>query len=129
MSKIFCIIFISIILKIIRTNPEDEPPSLLKEEYPNITCGKKNPKKPKDCIKYGTYTGMLCCWVTSGENETNNAECTLLSKRMADLKGISGSRLFIGNFDKRYWVCRNNSIYLNINFILYFMVYCLLFFM
>ena len=85
MSKIIYIIFITI-LKIIHTGPMDEPPLSSKEDYPNIKCGKKNPKKPSDCTKYGTDSKMLCCWVTSGEHETNNAECILLSYSMANLK-------------------------------------------
>ena len=126
MSSIIWIIFISI-LKIIYTDFINEPPLLSKEDYPNIKCGKKNPKKPKDCTIYGTDSGMLCCWTTSGERETNNAECILLSKKMAEMKGISGTKIYIGNFEKRYWDCGNNSIYLNFSFMLLF--YSLLFFM
>ena len=119
MSKIIYIIFITI-LQIIHTDYMDEPPLSSKDDYPNIKCGKKNPKTPTDCTKYGTDSGMLCCWVTSGEHETNNAECTLLSYKMADLKGISGEKIYIGDYSKRYWNCGNNSVYLNINFILMF---------
>ena len=129
MSKIIYIIFISI-LKIINTDANNDPPLLSRDDYPNIKCGKKNPKQPKDCTKYGTDSGMLCCWVASGEHETNNAECILLSEKMADMKGISGEKTYIGDYDKRYWNCGNNSVYLNIyTLYFYFLVYCLFFFM
>ena len=128
MSKIIYIIIITFL----RTNNTDlniDPPLLSRNEYPNIKCGKKNPKKPKDCTKYGTDSGMLCCWVTSGEHETKNPECTLLSEEMARIKGIYGEKIYIGDYDKRYWNCGNNSVYLNINFIISFFSLFFIFFM
>ena len=53
------------------------------KDYPGIQCGKKEPKKPQDCTKYGTDSGMLCCWV-SGTKDSSIGECTLLSSIRAE---------------------------------------------
>ena len=124
MSTIFYIIFI-IILKIIYVFDDDDEPPILLEDYPGIKCGKRNPKKPTDCTKYGTDSGMLCCWTSSGEYETSDAECTLLSIRYAELKGISGIKKYVISKGKRYWNCGNNVAYLNLNLI--YLFYILLF--
>ena len=121
-TKFFYIIFIIIILNV--KNAYDESPPIIGEEYPNIRCGKKNPKKYEDCTKYGTDSGMLCCWVSSGEYETNDAECTILSTKMADMKGIVKKKSFIQG-TKKFWACGNNVAYLNLKLI--YLFYILLF--
>ena len=84
------------------------------KDYPGITCGKKDPKKPKDCTKYGTDSGMLCCWV-SGSRESSSGLCTLLSTNKADNMNIDGETLFkSGENNNYYWNCGNKSIFLNI---------------
>ena len=55
----------------------------LNKDYPGISCGKPNPKKEKDCTKYGTDSGMLCCWV-AGNKEDINGKCTLFSQKTAE---------------------------------------------
>ena len=121
MSTIFNIILNFIILNIIYAFDNDDPPKIF-EDYPNITCGKKNPKKYTDCTKYGTYSGMLCCWISSNQYETNDAECTILSNKMAKLKGIYKQRSFIMGEGKRFWACGNNTAYLNLKFIYLFLI-------
>ena len=127
MSTIFNIIFfIIIILNVIYAFDETSEITPKKDEdYPDIKCGKKNPKKYEDCTKYGTDSGMLCCWISSGEYETNDAECVLLSHIMADKKGINGKKTFIQGDNKRFWACGNNVDYLNLRFI--YLFYILLF--
>ena len=80
--------------------------------YPNITCGKKNPKKEKDCTKYGTDSGMLCCWVAKTK-ESNEGQCTLLSEKTAEGKPFELNDF--KQFDDKYWSCGNKSFFLRID--------------
>ena len=107
---------------------KDEAP-IINVDYPNITCGKNNPKKPTDCTKYGTDSGMLCCWVSyKQEKEENEQFCTLLSYKVAGENEIKGKKTFSkGEVKYRYWDCGNKSFYLNLN-ILFFFTSLLLFF-
>ena len=75
-----------------------------------LTCGKSNPKKQEDCTKYGTDSGMYCCWVAKDEND-NNGKCYLVSQKKVERSGIDGCAQFIGS----YWSCGNNSSNLRIN--------------
>ena len=96
------------------------------EDYPNIPCGKPNPKKEKDCTKYGTDSGMLCCWVTKSKNSEEGKKCTLLSEKTAKEKfKMSGEK----EFKDSYWSCGNKSFYLrtDITFILILIVLTLLY--
>ena len=79
------------------------------EDYPNITCGKKNPKKEKDCTKYGTDSGMLCCWVAKTK-DSNEGKCTLLSQKIAEDQKFQLNDF--KQFDDLYWSCGNKSFYL-----------------
>ena len=89
-------------------------------DYPDIQCGKKEPKKEKDCTKYGTDSGMLCCWVSDSKGSTKG-QCTLLSTHKADEKEIDGETYFKNEKSiNKYWDCGNKSIYLNINLFLFF---------
>ena len=60
---ILLIIFSS--FNIIKTQTKKPPEKNV--DYPGIECGKKNPKKEKDCTKYGTDSDMLCCYVKNGD--------------------------------------------------------------
>ena len=120
MSTLFNIIFIIIFLNVIYAFDESTP--IKNEEYPDIKCGKKNPKKYEDCTKYGTDSGMLCCWISSREYEANDAECVLLSFKMAKSKGITGKKTFIQGDNKRFWACGNNEKYINLKFIYLFYI-------
>ena len=95
-------------------NDNQDPPKL-GIDYPGIECGKKNPKKDTDCTKYGTDSGMLCCFVdfSNGNNSNNTKICTLLYDEKAGenkLK-ILGKKKFKGE----YWSCGNKSFYLTMN--------------
>ena len=96
----------------------------LNKDYPGISCGKPNPKKEKDCTKYGTDSGMLCCWV-AGNKEDINGKCTLFSQKTAEEFHLSGA----GQLGNEYWSCGNKSFYLraDIFFILILLVLTLLY--
>ena len=85
-------------------------------DCPNIPCGKNKPSKSRDCYKYGTDSGMLCCWY-SESNVSDTGNCTLLSVNKADDKFIDGSKTFdFGTY--KYWSCGNKSFYITSNMIL-----------
>ncbi len=89
--------------------------------YDELYCGKKNPKKVKDCTKYGTGSGMVCCWI--GKDENTNGKCRLIPDETARQHGISGNKKFISSIaDEQYWDCGNKS-----NFIFFNLVNILLF--
>ena len=102
-----------------------QDPPIINDDYPNIPCGKKNPKNPKDCTKYGTDSGMLCCWVSN--TQKTEQFCTLLYYKKAEEKNIKGEQTFTTGDKNRYWNCGNKSFYLNLN-ILFFFTSLLLFF-
>ena len=86
-------------------------------DYPNISCGKPKPKKEKDCTKYGTDSGMLCCWVSQSK-DSSEGKCTLLSLNTAEGKfKINGFKDFTDESGKKeYWSCGNKSFYLRTDF-------------
>ena len=96
------------------------------KDYPEISCGKPNPKKEKDCTKYGTDSGMLCCWVAKVKTDTQG-ECTLLSQKTAEdnTYNFKGSKVF----DDKYWSCGNKSFHLkaDIIFVLILIILTLLY--
>ena len=88
-------------------------------DYFPIQCGKKSPKNPKDCTKYGTDSGMVCCWVSNGKND-NEGKCVLINNERARDLEIKGEHTFNDAKENKYWSCGNKSINLNINIILIF---------
>ena len=125
----FISMFLIIILIDIYTTSNylnDVPPK--REDYPGITCGKPNPQEPKDCYKYGTDSGMYCCWISGGEYDLSEGECQLLSHKMADKKNITGPTTFTQpGENKKFWSCGNKSYYLNINFKSYILfLFCII---
>ena len=80
------------------------------EKKSELTCGKENPTKEKDCTKYGTGSGLLCCWIAeSGEaSSTIDGKCYLLPESKADSHNIDGC----AQFKDAYWSCGNSSSYL-----------------
>ena len=103
------LIIILILFSFINKIKNLDPPELGKH-YPGIKCGKDNPEKEKDCTKYGTDSGMLCCYV----NKTR--KCELMNENTAVSFGIKPKNNFIGG---EYWDCGNKSYYYNINIILF----------
>ena len=75
-----------------------------------LKCGKDEPKDQTECTKYGTDSGMYCCWVAKDEND-NNGECHLISLAKIERSGIDGC----AQFTDSYWSCGNISIYIKIN--------------
>ena len=70
----------------------------------NLTCGKEEPKDQTDCTKYGTDSGMYCCWVADNEND-NNGKCHLISLKKIERNEIDGC----AQFSDSYWSCGNFS--------------------
>ena len=96
----------------------ESAPKLVEE----LTCGKSSPKKPTDCTKYGTGSGMLCCWVSENEKD-ENGKCYLLPQTLAESNGINGEKLFQNSTDgNNYWSCGNKSNFMSINIIILLLV-------
>ena len=70
----------------------------------NLTCGKEKPKDQTDCTKYGTDSGMYCCWVAATEND-KNGKCHLISLKKIERNEIDGC----AQFSDSYWSCGNFS--------------------
>ena len=79
-----------------------------------LTCGKKHPGNQKDCTKYGTDSGMYCCWVAKDENDQNGT-CHLISLTKIERSGIDGCAQFIDS----YWSCGNFSSNIKMNKIIF----------
>ena len=87
-----------------------------------LTCGKEHPHNQMDCTKYGTDSGMYCCWVAKDENDSNGT-CHLISLTKIERNGIDGCAQFIDS----YWSCGNSSNHIKMNkIIIIFMVLCYL---
>ena len=96
-------------------NEEKQPPKYVEE----LRCGKDVPKKETDCTKYGTGSGMLCCWVAKDEND-KDGKCYLISETVADNAGIDGKKFFTTS--QIYFSCGNKSFYLNYNIIMILLI-------
>ena len=75
-----------------------------------LTCGKEHPRNQMDCTKYGTDSGMYCCWVAKDENDSNGT-CHLISLTKIERSGIDGC----AQFSDSYWSCGNFSNYIKTN--------------
>ena len=109
-KKNLIILSIILFMNITNVNLQDRAPPQLNVDYPGIPCGKEHPKKEKDCTKYGTDSGMLCCYV----NKTR--KCQLMNENTAVSFGIKPKNYFT---DEESWSCGNKSYYYNINIILF----------
>ena len=106
------IIFLLLIYLYLAEEDHQTPPTTIQD----LTCGKNRAKKEKDCTKYGTGSGMLCCWVAKAKSD-KSGKCYLLPESLANSKGIDGSKEFTTG-EYKYWSCGNKSIYLKINIII-----------
>ena len=78
-------------------------------DFPDLTCGKEKPKKDTDCTRYGTDSGMLCCFVEF----QGDKNCYLIFGEKAKKEfDIIGEKEFD---DGSKWSCGNISVYLSIN--------------
>ena len=84
-----------------------------------LTCGKEDPKKDKDCTKYGTGSEMLCCWISISPEDTTGT-CHLIPQDIAESAGIKGEKYF--EDQNLYYSCGNKSSYLNYNIIMILLV-------
>ena len=104
-------IFLFVMIINLCLNDDKQPPSYVGE----LICGKDKPKKETDCTKYGTGSGMLCCWIATDEND-KNGKCYLISESAANDAGIDGKKTFTTS--QLYFSCGNKSFYLNYNIIM-----------
>ena len=85
----------------------DDPPQF----YDALTCGEENsPEDPEDCTKYGTGSGMVCCWISDSKN--SKGRCRLVPDSTAREHGISGTKTYTGYSGKNYWDCGNDASFL-----------------
>jgi len=82
----------------------------------SISCGKSKPKKEKDCTKYGTDSGFLCCSV----KDSSGIECQLRTYKWAENNGVKGT-LDYGN--GTVIDCGNNSKYIQITLGLFLILF------
>ena len=97
-----------------------DPPEV-KTELP---CGKEYPEKETDCTKYGTGSGMVCCWIS--DESKSNGKCRLVPNDLARDSGIRGTFTFDTQSGKQYWDCGNNANYLYSNFLMILLILILL---
>ena len=114
--------FIILVFNYIKAEPEAEEKKKPEKgvDYPDISCGKANPTKETHCTKYGTDSGMVCCWVK--KTDESDAICTLISDKSARSHGIEGNK----NYGDEYWSCGNKSFYIYLNMFLFFISILLL---
>ena len=99
----------------------EDPPNV----YDELKCGKEDsPKKEKDCTKYGTGSGMVCCWIS--DESKSNGKCRLVPNDLARDSGIRGTFTFNTQSGKQYWDCGNNANYLYSNFLMILLILILL---
>ena len=123
-------IIISLLINIFLADDSEYeiPPDFVSD----LTCGKSingSPNVETDCTKYGTGSGMLCCFVANDENEKKSGECYLLPESQGDAIKKSGGYKTFKNpkaGQKAYWNCGNKSFFLNIDIIMIFLILFLL---
>ena len=110
-----------------QSDKDEVPPDFISE----LTCGKSidgSPKKQQEaCTKYGTGSGMLCCFVA--ESEGQDGECYLLPESLGiAIKNNKGKKTFTSPKEgqKAFWSCGNRSYFLSINSIIVFLILFLL---
>ena len=118
-TNLFMFIFL-LHLSLLLPIKSQDPAPIMGVDYPDIQCGKNNPKKITDCTKYGTDSKMLCCSV-KGKNTDKIKGCYLMHESMAESKGINPSH----DFDNESWDCGNNSHYLKVYLAFIFIFYLL----
>ena len=82
--------------------------------YDALKCGEEdNPEDEKDCTKYGTGSGMVCCYISTLDKK--NARCRLVPDNLARERNIKGSQTFptYTQTNAQYWDCGNNSNYIH----------------
>ena len=110
-----------------QNNENEIPPDFISE----LTCGKSidgSPKNEKDCTKYGTGSGMLCCFVGDDVSD-KSGQCYLLPESLGSaIKTAKGAKKFtnLKEGQKAYWSCGNKSYFLTINSIMIFLILFLL---
>ena len=82
--------------------------------YDALKCGEEdNPEDEKDCTKYGTGSGMVCCYISPLNKK--DGKCRLVPDNLARERNIKGSQTFptYTQTNAQYWDCGNNSNYIH----------------
>ena len=124
------LILISLLINIYLADDQNDESEIPPDFISDLTCGKSidgSPKKETDCTKYGTGSGMLCCYVA--DKEGGDGTCYLLPESLGSyIKESKGRRLFKNPKpgQKPFWSCGNKSYFLNIDIIMIFLILFLL---
>lgn len=115
MSKLINKLFLILILfnlSLTQGADKTSPP----QYYEELLCGKENsPKKPKDCTKYGTGSGFVCCWIS--DSSSSGGKCRSVPDNVAREYGISGNKEFNNaKTGEKYWDCGNDASYIFFKF-------------
>ena len=88
-----------------------------------IVCGKgkDNPSSEKQCTKYGTDSGFLCCYVKYANGTTT---CELMSYERAENLNISGT---LTDSSNNYYSCGNPSNFIKFTYLLIVFLLSILF--
>ena len=112
MSIIKLILFSLLFNLFISEDSTKDPPDI----FDKLKCGEEDsPEDEEDCTKYGTGSGMVCCYISTRDKK--NARCRLVPNNIAREQNIRGIQTFTKagvDEDKRYWNCGNSSNYIYI---------------
>ena len=127
------LILISLLINIYLADDQNDESQIPPDFMSELTCGKSidgSPKEETDCTKYGTGSGMLCCFVAEkSKKDGGDGTCYLLPESLGTyIKKNGGSKLFENPKpgQKPYWSCGNKSYFLNIDIIMIFLILFLL---
>ena len=109
MSKLLNKLILLLVLFNLSISADDQNPP---EVHPELTCGEEDsPEDPEDCTKYGTGSGMVCCWISDSKN--SKGRCRLVPDSTAREHGISGTKTYTGDPNgENYWDCGNDASFL-----------------
>ena len=114
------LLLISLLINIYLSDNPTTAPNIISE----LTCGKDSPTEKEDCTKYGTGSGMLCCWVAESKNSPKG-KCYLLPQSLAesDTYKIDGEKEFASSSDGyKFWSCGNKSNFINLNVLIILLI-------
>ena len=112
MSKLLNQLILLLVLFNLSISADTFTPPVIQDE---LTCGEENsPKDPEDCTKYGTGSGLVCCWISDSKN--SKGKCRLVPDTTAREHGISGTYTYTGQSGQNYWDCGNDASFIFLKF-------------
>ena len=105
------LLLFSLLFNLFYAVENDLKPPTIEDE---LKCGEEKPEDEKDCTKYGTGSGMVCCYISTLDKK--KAKCRLVPDNLARERNIKGSQTFptyTEQQDAQYWDCGNNSNYIH----------------